>query len=284
MAKALVIGSTGLIGSSIVSVLLAKGHEVTTMSREFTTDNLKHTFIDFSKPINFGLYNWEFDIAFICFGISGETECKKDLFRSSYINLYQTKQLIQYLDYNGTRFVYFSSSAVLGGLTRNAPVGSHPKPKGVYARQKLEIENYILDNSKCSNIIRTGKVLGNEFPLIQFWQTKLREGKKIDVFQNKHIAPVESVALANQLEQSLDFKKTIISQFSAADDISYSEIALALFSNLHIRRYAEYINKGKFSEDLQNQYESLEPSGIFSELTPQSGRDTLRKFKLLSTL
>lgn len=284
MANALVIGSTGTIGSSIVSVLQAKGHEVSSMSRKFTGNDLKHIYIDFSKPVDFGFYNWDFDIAYICFGISGESECRKDLTRSSYVNLYQTKQLIQYLDYHGTRFVYFSSSAVLGGLSRDAPVDRHPNPKGVYAHQKLEIENYILENSKCSNIIRTGKVFGDEFPLIQFWLKQLREGRKIDVSQNKHIAPIESIFLANHLEESIDFKKTVVSQFSASDDISYAEIASTLLTNLNIEGLFEHINKGECSEDVQNQYESLQPSGVFGELRRQPGREVLRKFEHLGDL
>ena len=284
MAKALVIGSTGTIGSSIVSVLQTKDHEVVSMSRKFTSDNSKHIYIDFSKPVNLGLYNWDFDIAYICFGISGESECKKDPTRSSFVNLYQTKQLIQNLDNHGNRIVYFSSSAVLGGLSRDAPVDRHPTPKGIYANQKLEIENFILENSKCSNIIRTGKVFGDEFPLIQFWQEQLRQGKKINVSRNKHIAPIESIFLANQLERSIDFKKTIISQFSAADDISYVQIALNLLANLNIVGDSEHINHGECFEDLQNQYETLQPSGIFSELIRQPGREVLRKFQHLTNV
>ena len=284
MAKALVIGSTGTIGSSIISVLQRKGHEVFSMSRKISSGKPKHIYIDFSKPVNFELYNWDFDIAYICFGISGESECKKDPARSSFINLHQTKQLVQNLDNHGTRFVYFSSSAVLGGLSRDAPVDSHPTPKGIYAQQKLEIENFILENSKCSNIIRTGKVFGDDFPLIQFWQEQLRQGRKINVSRNKHIAPIESFFLANQLERSIDFKKTIVSQFSAADDISYAEIASTLLANLNKMGSPEYMNDREFSEDLQNEYETLQPSGIFSELMRQPGRDVLRKFQHLSNL
>jgi dTDP-4-dehydrorhamnose reductase len=284
MAKALVIGSTGTIGSSIVSELQKKGHEVFTISRQSSSDKSKHIYIDFSKPVNFELYNWDFDIAYICFGISGESECKKNLTRSRFVNLYQTKKLIQNLEIHGTRFVYFSSSAVLGGLYRDAQFDSQPTPKGIYAHQKLEIENFILENSKCSNIIRTGKVFGDEFPLIKFWQEQLHQGRKINVSRNKHIAPIESVFLANQLERSIDFKETTISQFSAADDISYAQIASILFTDLNIDEDPDHLINREGFEIVQNQYETLQPSGIFSDLVRQPGRDVLRKFQHLSNL
>ena len=90
----------------------------------------------------------DFDTFVILSAISNPNHCEVDEYNSSNINVFFMKKLIDELILHQKRIIFFSSEYVYSGTKGNYKEIDETNPINNYGKQKYEIENYIIKNSK----------------------------------------------------------------------------------------------------------------------------------------
>jgi nucleoside-diphosphate-sugar epimerase len=167
LPKALVTGGAGYIGSVLVGQLLAQGYFVRVI------DNLMHNNaspktridspnLDFIKADIRAVKNLEnafndIDYVFHLAAIVGDPACQKDQKLSREVNLDASIELFEIANKkNIKRFIFSSTCSNYGKMAdeseyvdENSPL----KPVSLYAKLKVDFENYILNYGKNSNLV-----------------------------------------------------------------------------------------------------------------------------------
>lgn len=157
----LLIGASGFIGRHIYRLCRQNSIAVTGTS---TGDRDAEGFIKFrmgeDNPCDLsGVFDGSgYNNAVIIAGaITSLDECCRDEKKSNLVNVYGTKQIIDFFNDRGIKTVFLSSDCVFdgksGGYTENSPTS----PLCVYGRQKAEIEKYILSNGADNLVFRLSK-------------------------------------------------------------------------------------------------------------------------------
>src|SRR3990170_3330295 len=119
--RALVFGSTGLVGRQLVKSLLAKGHSVTGTSRYaqqelFTSPDYAHIAVDITKREDFSnipsSYDWVFNTAAY---IPQKTKSTTDSYICSMVNAIGTQNIMEYMLTKGIKRLIHSSSITVYG-------------------------------------------------------------------------------------------------------------------------------------------------------------------------
>ena len=152
MAKILVAGGAGYVGSAVCAYLIDRGHQVWVLDdlsrgrRALVLgDGFTHARIGDRETVRDLLEREKFDGAmhFCAFSLVAESVLKPDLYREN--NVSQTRAFVETLSECGVRAMVFSSTAAVFG---NADVDliseSTPKnPINPYGETKLEVESYL---------------------------------------------------------------------------------------------------------------------------------------------
>jgi nucleoside-diphosphate-sugar epimerase len=157
----LVAGGAGYIGSVLVPLLLEKGHTVTVLDRLYFGDTLAKAKAKAGDKLSIVKADIRSCPAAIMTGIEGvidlsgisndpSCELEPDLTKS--VNIDGGKRLVVLAREAGVRrYVYSSSCSIYGhgeglGLTET----SNRHPVSLYARAKVEVEDFLMENGKSS--------------------------------------------------------------------------------------------------------------------------------------
>jgi dTDP-4-dehydrorhamnose reductase len=138
---ALVIGGDGLVGGEIVLALRGSGYAVRATSRRAGSDALA---LDLAEPDLRFMQRERYGCAFICAGITNMRDCERMPDDARRVNVEGTLKIMRALAAAGTHLVFLSSGQVFDGeLPRPAETATR-RPKNLYGRHKLEVEEVIL--------------------------------------------------------------------------------------------------------------------------------------------
>ena len=142
----LVTGATGFIGSRLVTELISKGYEVTSLIRKGKEGNLKSNIIygDLIKDkINFK--NLKFDCVF---HLASHTPLEKNKKILEKVNLDGTKKLYEEIKTRTKSIIYISGLGVYGE-TGNKVIDESQQynPNTNFVKIRLEAEKYLEENS-----------------------------------------------------------------------------------------------------------------------------------------
>lgn len=102
------------------------------------------------------------DAVFLSAAISNVDLCENEPERTSVVNVDGTLRIAEAARDAGSRFVFFSSDYVFDGEDGPYDEGATPAPVNSYGRQKLAVENALLQMGCSALIIRTTVVFGPE--------------------------------------------------------------------------------------------------------------------------
>jgi FkbM family methyltransferase len=228
--KILVVGATGLIGSSLLSFLKRRGHNAygTSRNRNIEKSDLLYLNLESTQhDINFS----EYDTVIICAAVAKLEECENKPEHCELVNVTNTISLINQCADGESFVIFISSNAVFDGEKEFYDHNDNPNPITKYGETKLSVEKHIKAlNSKSVCVLRLTKVISNNEEFIKNWkrEARLLEGG-IKAFSNRFLSPLTLNEVNAALELLSERKMPGVFQLGGCEEISYWEFAKKLF-------------------------------------------------------
>ena len=152
----LVVGSSGLVGQSIVRCFREGGRPVCTASHGVDAD----LHLDLSSPdLELGdLRSRGIRYAIICSGISNVDRCAREQALTWEFNVERMMALIAGLQGQGVIPIFCSSDLVFAGDRGGYRETDRPTPATEYGRQKKAIEEFLASRGKPYGVLRMSKI------------------------------------------------------------------------------------------------------------------------------
>ena len=130
-----------------------------------------------------------YDFVIISSAISNILECKESPDLSYQINVTGTGHLLDRLTYQGTPFIYISSTCVFGDNQTCLHESQNRFPVHEYGKHKVAIEDKIKSNSY-GIVIRTTKLMSAKENIINAWAKSLINKNTITAFSDLYVSQV----------------------------------------------------------------------------------------------
>jgi len=278
--RVLIVGGTGVIGSSLQKSLAENGHDVVITSRKSSTSNdstLQVNLENISDSVRTIRNAGNFDAVVLSAGVSSIRACRVNPESTSLVNVEaQVAIAREILSINEPKIILISSNRVFDGATERTKIKSKYSPTTEYGRQKLQAETELLSLSASVKIVRFSKVISEHTALIVDWFSKLSSNEKISAFVDMAISPITVDDAVNVIEHVLVAECESVVQFSAADEISFFDLACVVanyakspISNV-IRQLAEDAGDNAIP------HSSLE-SSVFASIKPMPSLHSVHK-------
>ena len=178
----LIVGGDSMIGKHLGEKLKFLNINYYASTKD-NKQNLKANFLhinlaNFNENWEVPMINWDWII--MCAGISTIKDCEDNPEWSRFINVNQSIALLEKLVSKGSSIFFFSTSLVFDKNNEFPNLHNTPNPICEYAKQKYEVENYLINNFKNNYIVlRLSKVLDSNSKLINNWISNLKDNQMI---------------------------------------------------------------------------------------------------------
>jgi dTDP-4-dehydrorhamnose reductase len=264
---ALVIGADSLVGSELVLALRAAGYAVRATSRRLRADAIQ---LDLARPDLPALARERFACAFVCAGMTEMQACERAPEAAHLVNVESTLKVMRALARVGTHLVFFSSGQVFDGEIPRPGEAAPRRPKNLYGRHKLEVEEAIARESLPAAVLRISKILARvPVGMFRTWHAALGAGQSAVAATNMTLAPV-SVEDVAQAAMRLGFERRVGPwHLSSGDELSYAEAARRMaeicgFPAELVR--GEDVNEGQVAAIHRHRYAALDAGKLASAL------------------
>jgi len=233
----LIVGGDSMIGKHLGEKLKFLNINYYASTKD-NKQNLKANFLhinlaNFNENWDVPMINWDWII--MCAGISTIKDCEDNPEWSRFINVKQSIALLEKLVSKGSSIFFFSTSLVFDKNNEFPKLHNTPNPICEYAKQKYEVENFLINNFKNNYIVlRLSKVLDSNSKLINNWISNLKDNQMIYPFKDSYIYPVFIDNLIDLIIHLIYNSKRGIYNFSGISKISYSNIAFLIAKTLEL--------------------------------------------------
>lgn len=221
----LVIGSDGAIGRALAAALAARGRTVIGTTRRPNRVAPSAPLLDLSRLPTDWECPTEVEVAYLCAGVAGIDDCRRDPDAAARINTEAPIALARFLAARGAFVVLLSTDRVFSGADPRPRADAPHSPVTEYGRQKAAAENGVLALGSRGSVVRLTKVAESLGPLLGRWNTDLRADRPIFPFSNMMAAPVPLSLAVEAVVRVAERRLSGITQVSANGEISYAEIA-----------------------------------------------------------
>ena len=230
--KALVIGSTGLLGSYLGFALPRKGWDVAGVSRRpnsFYTENKVVNSID---DIGHVLSNVRCDVVVNCVALTSHEVSERQPELANFVNAVAPGSWAAVANSRGLPFVHFSTDSVFEGEV-GLPYAEDSKPqsRGAYGRSKTAGEVSVLDSHPGALVLRTNffgwSPTGEAGPL-DFFTRSFIEGAQITGFTDYRVASLYAGHLTNVMVDLLTAHASGVFHVVASNTVSKYDFGLAV--------------------------------------------------------
>ncbi|WP_297805074.1 NAD(P)-dependent oxidoreductase [uncultured Polaribacter sp.] len=237
MIKVVVTGSNGLLGQSLINLLLKEKevYQVIGFSRgenRSGRDDFSYVSIDITDRENLKDTLLKIQPNFIIntAAMTQVDDCEGNKEACDLLNVTVVKWLEQVSDEINAHLIHLSTDFIFDGLKGNYKETDTPNPLSYYGFSKLKSENILIESKIHYTILRTILVFGKVYDMsrsnIVLWvKSMLEKGEEITIVDDQYRAPtyVEDLALACKI--SMDKKATGIYNISSNELLSVFEIA-----------------------------------------------------------
>jgi len=219
--KILVLGR-GLVGREIAEALSKEGHLVDNIGRE--PGAASSSFWDLSRPGQFRLQG-PYDCGVVAAGMTSFKACEADEARSFSVNVVGRSAAVRELLGMGCHVTLLSSDAVFSGERPIDRVDQPPDAQSVYGKHLAHAEDLVAEMDGDVAVLRLGKVMHRDLPLLRDWTAKLSQGTNVRAFLDSVCAPV-SLEYATQAVSHV-LKSNIVGTVNVTDDVDTSWFEVA---------------------------------------------------------
>lgn len=189
--KILIFGASGYVGQNLFTRVDPDRTVATYFQRPFPGG----TFFDFSQTSIAELIQGrgEFSHALILLGSTRLDRCASDIKTSKKINIITIIALIDELFDLGIKPIFTSSDMVFDGTQGDLSEDVNPNPVVTYGKQKVAVEQHLINSGKPFSIIRLSKIYGKNLgdqTLFTQMLDSLAAGGKITVAQDHKFCPI----------------------------------------------------------------------------------------------
>jgi dTDP-4-dehydrorhamnose reductase len=230
-----VVGANGLIGRAVLQTLRSAGCECEgTSSRADVAAREGLLWIDALDPDTWRNLPAKIGATLICAARPGLVDCRRHPRETRALNVEAVAALATECSARGAFVVVPSTSCVFDGSRPDFGPGEPVCPPCEYGKQKAELERLLPMDAA---IVRLTKVLTAENPLLQSWLAKWSAGRPVTAAADARISLLQLGEVARLLSRLLQQPVSGLWQLSASDDISWSDLAVALAKSAddHVR-------------------------------------------------
>jgi dTDP-4-dehydrorhamnose reductase len=164
----------------------------------------------------------------ICGANASIDSCKRNETESNRLNVEGTKRILAQTDEMGIKSVFLSSEAVFDGRKGMYSEEDEPNPITLYGSQKLQIEQYMVQNVKDYLIFRISRATGSSFGEKDIWgefYNKIVNNEDIICLKNQSFCLTEVDDIAQCIVMSLMKNMKGLYHLSSPNYISRYELA-----------------------------------------------------------
>lgn len=228
----LIIGASGFIGRhlyeycrrnkiDVLGTYYSHSYDSKMVKFDLCTDNLKEICC---KYVN----GKAIDAVIICSANAGIDSCKKDEGSSNRLNVINTRRILSDADAMGIKSVFLSSEAVFDGKRGMYTEADTPNPITLYGRQKLQIEQYMMQNLNNFLIFRISRAVGSDFSekdIFHEFYSKIVHGEEILCLKDQSFCITEIGDIVWGILKALEMGLTGLFHLSSDNYISRYKLA-----------------------------------------------------------
>ena len=234
--RLLITGSNGLLGQKIVKICIDRGINFLATSkgenRNPDCPSLKYVSLDISNNNEIKhIFQFYYPTHVLhTAAITNVDYCEDHIEECLLVNVEATKLLFNASIQYKSHFQLLSTDFVFDGEKGNYEEGDFVNPLSVYAKSKVDAENFLLNNSyKNWSIVRTILVYGEGNNLsrsnIVLWAKEaLQTGKELTIVEDQFRAPTWAEDLAWACLEIILLEKTGIFHISGPETMSVIEL------------------------------------------------------------
>ena len=295
MIKVVITGSNGLLGQSLLGLLLKEKetYQVFGFSRgdnRSGRNDFSYVSIDITEEENLKKVLLEIQPDFIIntAAMTQVDDCENQKAACDLLNITVVKWLSEISAELNAHLIHISTDFIFDGIKGNYKETDIANPLSYYGASKLKSEALLLESSINYTILRTILVYGKVFDMsrsnIVLWvREMLEKGKEITIVDDQFRTPtyVEDLALACKI--SMDKKATGIFNISSNELLSVYEIAqqIAVTFNLD-KNLIKPISTSTLNQTAPRPSKTgfdLSKTNKILEFYPKSFKEDLQRFK-----
>jgi dTDP-4-dehydrorhamnose reductase len=206
MKKVLITGASGFLGNHLLNQAPGDAKILAQFrSRKIKSvyPNISYLCFDLTQPQWNEVIAFRPDLIIHCAAMSKPELCERQPERVRQINYEASVQLTDLAEQLGARLIFTSSDVIYDGIKGDYTETDPPHPLNVYARTKVDAENYILNFHSNAVVIRCaliyGRALTGSPTFTEQIVNHLRNDQPVKLFTDEFRTPV----LVNQLAAAL---------------------------------------------------------------------------------
>jgi len=232
--KFLITGASGLLGSKLVAIALASGHEVHSPVHEHPTPDARGHMLDITDQaaVEKTMADDSPEVVIHAASITDLDFCERNPELAYKVNAAATGFLADACRKEGSFLIYVSTDYVFDGKRGSYQEHDEVNPVNVYGRSKLLGETEVVQKAGRFCVARTSVVFGwgrKYRPNFATWvYEKLRGGEKLNVVTDQYATPTLSTNLARMLVEVAARRMNGIYHLSGSTRINRYEFAVLL--------------------------------------------------------
>jgi dTDP-4-dehydrorhamnose reductase len=270
MKKIFVVGGSSFIGKRLGVTIAAEFLLKTFQKNQFANG----VFFDLANSsVKSTINKDDFSHILLLSGIVRFDVINKDPLKARHINVLCIKRIIDEAIELGLTVVYFSSESVFDGVKGNYYETDMPNALFEYARQKVEIENYIISKTDNYLIVRLSKVFSSDITdntLVSQWLRQLDNNMPVICAYDNIFSPIHIDDLVFLIEKLVSSNARGIYHLSSEQSLSRKEMF-----DLVLQEYSQYRQyTGKTDQKSLHEFSGAENYPLNTSMNP---------FKVVST-
>jgi dTDP-4-dehydrorhamnose reductase len=295
MIKVVVTGSNGLLGQSLINLLLKEKevYKVFGLSRgdnRSGRDDFSYVSIDITneKKLKEILLETEPNVIINTAAMTQVDDCEGDRKACDLLNVSVVEWLGEISEKIEAHLIHLSTDFIFDGIKGNYKETDVPNPLSYYGVSKLKSEEVLINSKISYTILRTILVFGKVYDMsrsnIVLWvKSMLEKGKEITIVDDQFRSPtyVEDLALACKI--AMDKKAKGIFNISSNELLSVYEIVQQIADVFHLdKKLIKPISTSTLNQTAPRPAKTgfdLSKTNRVLEFYPESFKESLEKFR-----
>ena len=295
MIKVVVTGSNGLLGQSLINLLLKEKevYKVFGLSRgdnRSGRDDFSYVSIDITneKKLKEILLETEPNVIINTAAMTQVDDCEGDREACDLLNVSVVEWLGEISEKIEAHLIHLSTDFIFDGIKGNYKETDVPNPLSYYGVSKLKSEEVLINSKISYTILRTILVFGKVYDMsrsnIVLWvKSMLEKGKEITIVDDQFRSPtyVEDLALACKI--AMDKKAKGIFNISSNELLSVYEIVQQIADVFHLdKKLIKPISTSSLNQTAPRPAKTgfdLSKTNRVLEFYPESFKESLEKFR-----